>query len=316
MKATLILLAAQLVQPSLSLAARIKVKVKPEYSSDIYYKLLNENHFGETSLKKIKEKFAKRIEIFTDSYPFSKEALTDVRVYPNSWSINVTTKNGNIRFYTGNHTKQLEFQSFESEPILNMKAFKEVEVTRQVEGRSWAPSFGAAVIPSGVNSRTGETIWAPAVYAAPTEGYKVIKTVKEKELREFMTDGYFRVVKPDVPYRKDLAQLDIHMTPLAGRTNPQDMPALATLYSDKGDFVYAEIQQVNSYQAHLLAVQDTGEKKLVGQIYEVDFTDTRVQVRQHPLYNSRVYVDRDIFGLDLPSVKGSSSSRAGKLIEE
>lgn len=284
-----------------------------------------------------------RVKLFTHSYAFSPKAIRDVDVGVDGiWSqyVALTTKSGRAKFLLNDQDKRLAFSSFESEKILNVTAYREVEVTRVVEGRSWAPEFGAAVIPDA-NSRTG---WVNAIYQAPREGRVVYQRVTERELQRHQTQGFF-LVEPHNPFSRggdtglDAERtLDISLAHKVerevvvpgsterltnGRLESDYMRALVNervartrLQAKNGRFVYSEVQQVSGDKALLLVVRDTNQEKLIGEVHEVRFSDSSVSVNQTPVKNSRVFLGRDVFGLDLPQVRGTSGARGRRLIED
>lgn len=289
-----------------------------------------------------------RIKLFTQSYKFSPQAIKDVEIdYEGVWQqqVAVSTKNGRIKLNVSDRNKQLEFSSFESDNILNVGAYREVEVTRIVEGRSWAPEFGAAVIPDS-QSRTG---WSNAVYQPPKEGRVVYNRVTQRETQQYRTQGFF-LVQPHNPYIRGGSgstglssekTLDISLAHkverevvvpgstewVGGATGPRlqsdymkamvnESIATARLSTREGSYVYSEVQQMSGDKAMLLVVRDTKQAKLVGDVHEVTFNERSISVNQTPVKNSRVYIDRDVLGLDLPKVQGSSSSRSRQLIED
>lgn len=322
-----------LVVRSLSLALASSLLQVPEAQASIYRKLF-------LASSKTPQQ---RVRIFTQSYRFSPKAISDVYVGVDGvWTqfVGLSTKTGQIKFNLNDRNKRLEFSSFESSPILNVTAYREVEVTRIVEGRSWAPEFGAAVIPDA-NSRTG---WVNAIYQAPRDGRIVYNRVTERQLQQHQTQGFF-LIEPHNPYARGgnsgleaERTLDISLAHKVERevvvpgstewvapgrlqsdfvTKPvNERLARTRLHAASGRFVFSEVQQVSGDRAMLLVVRDTNKEKLIGEVHEVSFGRDSISVNQRPVKNSRVYIDRDVFGLDLPEVRNTGAARGRHLIEE
>lgn len=274
-----------------------------------------------------------RVSLFTKHYKFSPKAIDDVFVSMDGvWTraLNIQTKNGTVKFQLSDNSPGLEFSTFESRNILSTHAYREVEVVRWQEGRSWAPEFGAAVIPDA-NSRTG---WANAVYRPPRDGRIVYHRVVERETERYVTKGFFHAeVNPQRPkhLRVSIAhkvEVEVIVPGSSERTSRgieadfrREM-VTRTLYGSDLEIpqnrtvVYTEVQQTGPTQGYVLVVTDKGSDKLEGAVHELRFTDNSLEVSQKPIKGSIVNIERSVLGLDLPQRSSAGRSRASRMIEE
>ncbi|MCE3012304.1 MAG: hypothetical protein LW878_04485 [Proteobacteria bacterium] len=274
-----------------------------------------------------------RVSLFTKHYKFSPKAIDDVYVSMDGvWTraLNIQTKNGTVKFQLSDNRPGLEFSTFESRNILSTHAYREVEVVRWQEGRSWAPEFGAAVIPDA-NSRTG---WVNAVYQPPRDGRIVYNRVVERETERYVTTGFFHAhVSPLRP--KQLRVSIAHkveeevIVPGSSERTSRGVEAdfrremvTRTLYGadlqipQNRTVVYTEVQQTGPNQGYVLVVTDKGSEKLEGAVHELSFNDHSLQVAQNPIRGSIVSIERSVLGLDLPQRSSAGRGRASRTIEE
>lgn len=271
-----------------------------------------------------------RKKIFTSNYRFNPKSVVSVSAEFEGIStrlLKVETRNGNIRFGLNDKNARLEFSDFESKNILSTHAYREVEVERWHEGRSWAPEFGAAVIPNA-HSRSG---WARAVYEPPRDGRPVWYKVVERETEEYTTSGFFHAkvhngnhlrvsmahkVEQEVVVPGSTTWIDGRMESLFRKE-----PVTRTLYgadirvAKDHKIVYSEVQQTGPGMGYVLVVKDTGAPQLEGAAYSLSFDQYKLEVGDAPLRGSQVLIERAALGLDLPA-RAAGRSRATRLIEE